>query len=581
MRYEELCERFEILSNEAKYLEKNDIIIELLKETPPQDMRSMAKLVLGQIYEDIEQKNLDFGEKMCEMALVTASGWAGWEVKGVIKEKGDIGEATEFLIENKRQFNLIPEDLTLNRVFNEMRRIFGDQGEDSRKRKLGRVIGLLSDATPLEAKYIIRTLIGDLRIGIGEGRLKEAIIKFYMVDKKKFNRAFMIRNELGLLMEVLARSESISERNLILDNVRIEVGAPIRSMLAKKGENLDDVIWKIGNPIFEYKYDGMRLQLHKDGDIINLYTRNFQNVTNAFPEVVEEAKKLFCNTCILDGEIIGFDKKSKKPLSFQKVLLRKRKYGIDLKKDEIKVEYHVFDIIFHEKKELISEKLEHRKSTLDTIIGKSEVIKKTRFLITDNFNSIKNFLEESRFCGHEGLIAKDLDSKYLAGKRGNAWMKLKVKAETLDCLVMGAWDGKGKRADFFGSFLLGVLNEDGKIVTIGNVGTGFSDEQFEELYKMIREKSRAGGLIQAKFLKKTMPNEYVSKIEPDVWIIPKFIFEIEYEEIQKSPEEKHTSGYGLRFPRFFALRGDKAVLDVDNLSDVEKLYEAQQKLKGE
>ncbi|MEM2890873.1 MAG: ATP-dependent DNA ligase, partial [Candidatus Hadarchaeum sp.] len=327
-----------------------------------------------------------------------------------------------------------------------------------------------------------------------------------------------------------------------------------------------------GKAAFEIKLDGIRIQVHKDGEKIYLYTRRMENYTDMFPDLVPPlTESLKPNRVIVDGELVARDKKTGKPMPFQEVLKRRRKYGVEESAEAIPVEYHIFDVLLVEGRTMLDEPYTKRRETLEKIVEEIEGrVKLVEQRVLSDAQEIKEFCDYAIKIGHEGLVAKDLRSSYRAGRREFLWLKLKPTLETLDLVVVGALFGKGKRAGVFGSYVLAALDSDtGKFKTVTKCGSGYTDEDLEELTKMFKKLQIKG------------PHEDVEiEIDCDAYFKPEVVFETAYEEIQVSPEEKHTSGMGLRFPRFLRVREDRRPEEATTVQEIQELFELQERRKG-
>ncbi|RLF95225.1 DNA ligase, partial [Thermococci archaeon] len=294
--------------------------------------------------------------------------------------------------------------------------------------------------------------------------------------------------------------------------------------------------------------------------------------TSMFPDLVKDSlDSIKPDKAIIDGELVAINPETGKPMPFQEVLRRRRKYNIEEVSRELPIQFHAFDVLYSEGVEKIDLPYEERRKTLEEIIeqkeGKFHVVER---IISDDEKEIKDFLNYSLSLGHEGLLAKDLNSPYRVGKREFLWLKVKPGGDTLDLVVVGAFYGKGKRAGVFGSYLLAARDEESdKLLTVSKLGSGFTDDELKELTEKFKS-----------LVMKRKPGILEAEIEPHVWIEPKIVFEVMFEEIQKSPEEKHTSGFGLRFPRFVRIREDKGVEEISTIQEIEEMYRKQEEKKG-
>lgn len=566
MRYATLAESFDKLEKTSSYLEKNDIIADLLKETPPEQMEMVVSLMLGRVYPAYISKETGIGHQQLKKAVAMASGYPSSQVDKLMQKVGDLGEVASQLLAKKRQVTLFREPLTVEKVFKNIKKLPEITGSGSVDRKIGAVAELLADSSPVEAKFITRTVLGDLRIGVAEGRLRDAVAQAFGVPPDVVEHAYMLTTDYGRVSKAAAEGGKEA-----LEKLGLTVGHPVSPMLAQRAESVEEVLRRMGGrAAFETKLDGIRVQVHKDGKKIILFTRRMEDYTKMFPDLEEPLRRaLKPDRAIVDGELVAIDRKTGKPMPFQEVLKRRRKYKIDRAIKEIPVEVHLFDVLLSGDRTVLGEPYTERRKELEKIVRESEKVMVVDQRVLNQADDIRNFRSEAVAKGHEGLLAKDLNSPYRAGRREFTWLKLKPAIETLDLAVVGAFAGRGKRAGTFGSYLLATReSETGKFYTVTKVGSGFTDRQLEELTKRFKP------LVVSK-----KPPEVAAEIEPDYWLKPREVFEIIYEEIQKSPELKHTSKYGLRFPRFIRMREDKGVEDTSTLEEIERLFEEQSKRK--
>ena len=422
---------------------------------------------------------------------------------------------------------------------------------------------LLTSASPIEALYLTRTLIGDLRIGIQESTIKESMaLAFFDGNKESADKIQDAINKSNDLAEVFDIVKTGKEKDL--GKVKIEVGKPIKAMLAEKVKTIKDGFEAVGKPCaIEYKYDGFRLIIHKKGEEVFLFTRKLENVTKQFPEVVDYLKKYVKgNSFILDSEAVGFDKKTKEYKPFQGISQRiKRKYDIEKLQNELPVEVNVFDVLYYEGKSLLNEPFSKRTELVKKIIENHPYkIIHSKQIITDDEKKAEEFYKQALRDHQEGVMMKNLESPYDPGRRVGNMIKIKPEERDLDLVITGGEYGTGKRSGWISSFILSCRDEN-KFLEIGKVGTGFKEKKeegvsFEELTEKI----------------KPLITEEKGK---SVKIKPKIIVSVTYQEIQKSPT--YSSGFALRFPRFTALRPDRSTSDITSLKEVEKDFKNQKR----
>ena len=568
MLYASLAEAFERLEQTTSYLEKNSIIVGLLKNAPAEEIEQVVLFLLGRPWPAYVSKETGVGLQQLKKAVAKASGYSSSGVDKLMQEVGDLGEVARRLMTKKKQVTLFTEELTVNKVFDKIKQLPDITGEGSVDRKMDSISELLTSSEPLEAKFIVRTVLGDLRIGVAEGRLRDAIASAFSISPEKVEHAYMLTTDYSLVAKAAAESGEKGLRKL-----GVSVGHPVNPMLAQRAEDIDEILERMGGKAaFELKLDGIRVQVHKDGDKIALFTRRMENYTRMFPDIIGSLKKaLKPKRVIVDGELVAIDKQTGKPMPFQEVLKRRRKYEIKEAAEQIPVGVHFFDVLLSDGKTMLDEPYIKRRAMLEKIVDeiKDKVMVVEQKILSDPAE-IQKFMDYAIKIGHEGLVSKDLNSNYRAGRREFVWLKLKPTLETLDLVVVGAHYGRGKRAGVFGSYILAARDEESeRFKTVTRCGSGFTDDDLKELTKMFKK-------IQIK-----KPHEDVDiEIECDVYFEPKIVFEVAYEEIQVSPEERHTSSMGLRFPRYQRIREDRRPEEITTVREIEELFEIQERRKG-
>ena len=568
MLYRVLAETLQKLEQTPGYLEKNALIVELLKQTPVEEMERVVYLLLGRPWPAYVSKETGVGPQQLKRALSLASGYPLAEIERRMAKVGDLGEVAAELMRGRRQITLFSQPLTVERVFEKIKSLPDLTGEGSMDRKIGVVAELLSDATPLEAKFVVRTVLGDLRVGIAEGRMRDAIAATFGLPPELVEHAYMLTTDYAVVARAAAQGEEALRR------LGIEVGHPVNPMLAQRAESVEEILERMGGrAAFELKLDGIRIQAHRDGDRIVLFTRRMEDYTHMFPDLVDPLRRaLKSDRMVVDGELVAIDPRSGKPMPFQEVLRRRRKYGIEKMVEQIPIQIHLFDVLVVDGKTVVERPYEERRRMLEERVepvpGRVMVVERR---VTGKREEVEEFLRYSLSLGHEGLVAKQLDSPYRAGRREFLWLKLKPEVDTVDLVVVGAHYGKGKRAGTFGSYVLAARDErTGTYKTVSRCGSGYTDEDLEELTRMFE------GLRVEK-----PPPEVEIEIECDAYFRPEVVFEVAFEEIQLSPPEKHTGGVGLRFPRFIRIREDRRPEEATTLEEILQMYRAQQRRKGE
>ncbi len=562
MKYLILAETYSELEKVPSKLKKTEIIANLFKETPANLLEAVTLLIQGRIFPSWSEKEIGVAEQLMIKAVAKATGVSAEDVVRDYKKSGDLGLTVETLVGKKRQRTLGAEQLTVKKVFENLQAISEHSGSGSQDRKLDLIAELLSQATATEARYIVRTVLEQLRIGVAEGLVRDAVASAYNVSADDVENAWNLLPDFGEIAKV---AKEDGEKGL--KKFKLRLGTPFIVQLAEKSPSLKEAIESFKKVILEYKYDGMRTILHKKGDKIWIFTRNLENITAAFPDIVQLAKKnIKADDCVLDGETIGLDRKTGKPVPFQMLSTRiKRKYDIEKAAEEIPVDVNLFDIVYLDGKNLMDLPLEERKKYLAKSIkevpGRFHVAES---LVTTDLKEAEKFYKEALKAGEEGVIVKDLDALYVPGRRvAGGWLKVKPVMENLDVVIVGGTWGTGKRAGTIGSLHLAVRDENsGKFLECGMMGTGLKEKESEQ-------EGSATLKEMTKLLKPLVESESGSSVR----FRPKIVIEVAYEEIQKSPT--YVSGFALRFPRFIRLRPDKSTGEADTIERVRILYRQQ------
>ncbi len=558
MYYAELCEVYERLEKTSKRLEKTEILSVFLQRLKKErDVGGILCLLRGRIFPDYDEREIGISSQLALKALAKASGVSGEEAVQRWKKLGDLGNVAEEIIVQKRQHTLFHEKLKVEKVLHNLQGLAVFTGAGTVDKKIGLLAELLTSASALEAKYLVRTLLGDLRIGLGEGVMRDAIVWscFGKEDQEAFEKvqgAYDVANDFAVVFN------QAREGKPSLDKVTLEPGRPVKVMLALKVSSIEEAFEEVGKKAaFEFKYDGFRLMITKDNkEGIKLFTRRLENVTRQFPEVVAYiTKHVKGDSFILDSEAVGFNPQTKKYRPFQEISQRiKRKYEIEKLSASLPVEVNVFDILYYQGKSMIQEPFEKRRDLLEKII-KSEKwkIKLSEILITSEKEEAEKFYSKALAEGEEGLMVKRLDAPYKPGARVGHMLKLKPEDKEFDLVIIGAEYGTGKRAGWLSSYHIACQHE-GKFLEIGKVSTGLKEKEKEGL-----------SFVELTRLLKPI---VVSEQGREVKVKPQIVVTVVYQNIQKSPT--YTSGYALRFPRLTRTRPDRSVKDIAFLKEIER-----------
>ena len=588
MRYSEFATFLQDIENTPKRLEITEIISDLFKKLDPNEIDKALYLALGYLKAPFETPKFNLAEKMLIKAVAEAYKLDEKKVTKHFKDAGDLGTATQ-----KLSNHLTTKQLSIIEVHTSLLSIANISGTGSQEKKLTKTAELLNKLDPLSAKFVIRTILGTLRLGfteltvidgialtlIEEEKSKKKTVKTYIEHK------YNIHPDIGMIAKAIKTSGLPG-----IDAIKMKPGIPIKAQAASRVKDMQEAVDRIHKLWAEYKLDGTRVLLHMDkrqtssnvtqnslfntnnNYLLKTFTRNLENTSHMYPDILNAAsKQLDANSVILDGEAIGFDPKTGTYLPFQETIQRKRKHGVGDKITEIPLKYIVFDILYKDGQELITKPLAERKDILQKTIKKGDVIEVNAYVEAENLKDLLKVFKESNDKNLEGLIVKNPNDPYQAGARSYSWIKLKHADEKLledaiDCVVLGYYVGKGVRNKFgIGGFLAGVVDKtDNTIKTITKVGTGLTDDNLTKLKAHLDKIAITNPLPDMKINKKFLP---------DVYVKPEFIVEIGADEISKSKE--HSAGYALRFPRLLRFRTDKNLSESTDLKQVIQMFQKQ------
>jgi DNA ligase-1 len=564
MEYSILADTYEELEKTSSKLEKTRVLSELFLKTPSAKLPRTVLLAAGRVFPAYSESELGIATQMMIKAISKATGFSSKDVEMKFKKTGDLGLAAENCIKLRKQIVLLKRKLTVDNVFDNLQKLAFVTGGGSQERKLNLIAELLTSAQPKESRYIVRTILQELRIGVAEGIIRDAIVKAFLIkegmSKEEKNKmveaveyAWDILSDFGEVAKI-TKEKGING----LKKVKVCLGRPIQVMLGEKAKSIEEVIKGFDKVAAEYKYDGMRVQISKKGDKIWVFTRRLEDVTKQFPDIVKLCKKgLKAKECIVEGEALGIDLKTKSPLPFQVLSQRiHRKYDIEKIVKEIPVQVYLFDIVYLAGRTLFNKSFKERRKILEGVVN---VIPKNfelaKQLVTDDVKEAEKFYQEALNAKQEGLFLKVLDSKYVFGRHVGGWYKIKPIMETLDLVIVGATWGVGSRARWLSSYVLACRDPDtGKFLPCGMMGTGLTEEQFQSITDRLKK------LI-------------IGEKGRTVMLKPEVVVEVAYQEIQKSPN--YESGYALRFPRLIRIREDKGPDDVDIIERVSNLFKTQ------
>jgi DNA ligase 1 len=583
MKFSQVANLFEKIEATTKRLEMTGFLVDLIKETPKDEISKVVYLLQGKLYPDYVGVELGLAEKMLIKAAAEVSGKTERSVEEDYKKTGDVGLSVEKLLRKKSQAVLVKRPLTVKSVYETFDRIAKATGSGSVETKIRLLISLLNDSTPLEGKFIARMAVGRLRLGVADMTVLDGLALAYGGDKvarEPIERAYNLSSDLGYVADVVAH-EGLEG----IEKFKITVGRPIRPMLCERLPAAEDILEKLGGEgAAEYKYDGLRIQAHLSPRGVQLFSRRLENITEQFPDVAKLLQTCVkAKEAIVEGECVAVDANTGDMLPFQIISQRRgRKYEIGRMSEEIPVTVFLFDVLFLNGRDMtLSPYLERRKE-LVKIVDTSEHVAVSQQHLTKDPEKLEQLMDQAVASGCEGLVVKNISeqSTYQAGARGWLWIKYKrsYKAEvqdTFDLVPVGAFAGRGRRAGSYGALLMAAYNQKNDVFeTLCKLGSGFTDQDLADLPKML-----------AKSMVKHRHPRVSSLMEPDVWFAPSMVLEVAADEITISPLHtcgrdmiRHGGGLALRFPRFTGnLRKDKSAEDATSSQEVLEMYQKQLK----
>jgi len=569
MRFKKVADSFEELEKTSSNNKMMKLLSELFEETDKDDIDMVAYFCLGRIASEYEDIDMGVAEKMAMRAIAEAMDREDKEVKKSYNKKGDLGlVAEEFAKKNNK--------LKVKEVFDKLHEIAKASGKGSQEEKIKILAELLKKSSAKEARYIVRIVLGNLRMGVGGMTVLNALAMAYAggkEDKKNLEHAYNICPDVGIIAKTAAKNGLKG-----IKKIDVKVGRPVKMMLAQRVKKIEDIIEKMpGEMAVEEKYDGERIQAHKTGKEIKLFSRKMDDVTHQFPDVVDQIKKnVKDRSFIIEGEVVAVDKKGNL-LPFQELMPRRRKHDVEKYVKKIPVCYYLFDLLYKNGKNYIRKTYPKRYKALQSSIKKeTKRLQMAKRIVTGKLEEMEEFFNKTIERGGEGVLVKSRgdDSVYRAGTRGWLWIKWKREyakemRDTFDLIVVGAFHGKGKRSGTYGSLLCAAYNKKEDVFeTVTRLGAGFTDKQLEELPKKFRKMKVSHKPARLKIKK--------DKIKPDIWLEPEIVVEVLGAELTRSPvhtcAEKDGKGLALRFPRFVKYRKDKKPEQATTSKEIEQMW---------
>ena len=583
MKFNKLAQLFSELESTTKRLEMIDILSKFFREIKEtgefEDLDRIIYLLQGQLVPNIKQfPKMGIAEKMLIEALSIHSGIESKKIKEVLVKQGDIGATAELILsKRKKQRSLFDYDekkvatsLELSELYSELKKIALTEGAGSHDTKLGILRGLMRRISPLETKFVFRIITSILRVGVQSPTIIEGLAHAFtgFRDNKEFiEKAYSLHPDLGEISKILAEQglEKVKE-------ITIEYGIPILSMLASR-DIYTEFVNRLGTPfIAEYKLDGERLQIHKNGDRVILFSRRLLDISEQYPDVCEIVKRnIKAHKVILEGEVVAMDHVYEKMLPFQVLSKRRRKYDVDDISKEVPVCLFVFDLLKFEEESFVDKIFPKRRNKLEEIIKEKDELRLVKSVMINSTEELLDFFNKARTEGNEGIMAKSIqdDAIYQAGNRGFLWLKLKSLEggklkDSVDVVIVGAFYGKGRRTGALGTYIGAVYDpETERFVAFTRFFSGLTDELSESLTKDME-----------KYKVEKKPSNVICEDSPDVWLQPEIVMEIGGDEITVS-DKFATLGYSMRFPVFQRIRYEKSPKDVTTVDEIKELYETQ------
>ncbi len=577
MRFLELANSYDMIEATSSRISMTYHLVDLFRKTPDDIIDKVVYLTEGRLYPNFVGIELGMAEKMALRALSAATGISQDKIENEYKKRGDIGQISENLLKTKTQTTLFKRELNVIDVYEGLDKIARTSGSGSSDTKVRILSGLLTDASPKEAKYIMRMITGKMRMGVADMTIIDALSQAFANGRKEdVERIYNMTSDLGDIAKALRKygMEGVKEYHS-------KVGRPIRMMLAQRLNSVKEIVGKTGIAICEYKYDGERVQIHKNGTRVELFSRNLENITLQYPDIVKMAlNNIKVGEAIVEGECVAVDSDTGYMLPFQELMKRRRKYGIEAKAEEFPVHMYLFDALLIDGEDIMNLPLIKRRNILKNSIIEKEGFKLSHSIMSGDIVEVEKFFESAIENGGEGLILKDQRGTYQAGARGWSWIKLKRSyqakmVDPIDVVIVGAFMGRGRRSGNYGALLVAVYDRGRDMFsTVSKVGSGFTDQELAEIpgilekYKLERIDVRVDSFLNA-----------------DVWFSPKIVMEVIGDELTLSPihpcglgKIRENAGVAIRFPRFMHnWRYDKGPEDATSVDEILDMYKAQLK----
>lgn len=579
-----LVETFQQMGQTSSRIALTDHLVQLFTKTPPESIDKVTYLIQGKLYPDYEGVELGLAEKMVIRAIAASSGSSLLQVEKIYQRTGDLGDAAGEAMKSKSQSTLYSEPMTVERVYSTFDRVARTTGAGSQEIKLRLISSLLNDASAEESRYIIKFVMGQLRLGIADYTVLDALALAFTGDKsnrKVLENAYNVSSDLGTAARLLA-SEGIEA----VKSIKVTLFKPLRPMLAERVISAQEALERMGESAgVEYKLDGERVQIHKGKDSVELFSRRLERITGHYPDIVEAVRPLKSEV-ILEGEVVAVNIQTGEYLPFQELMHRRRKHGVEEAMESYPVVINLFDILYANGESMMDSPYSERRKILKKVAGgvkDKETVRVINQTIARSPEEIDRFMASAIADGCEGVMVKHLSSTYRAGAREFSWVKLKREyrsdlADTLDLVIVGALYGRGRRTGKYGALLLAAYDQDADMFkSATKVGTGFTDEHLAQFYNDLEKH-----VIQHRHAR------VETGMQMDVWFEPAITIEVIASEITLSPSHpaamnlvKEGFGLALRFPKFTGkVRDDKRPEDATTTDELLTMYKKQLKIAG-
>ncbi|MEM3181014.1 MAG: ATP-dependent DNA ligase [Candidatus Micrarchaeaceae archaeon] len=587
MLFEEVAKYYEKLEGISSRLAMVDMLTEMFKKAKSTEIKQLIYFTQGMLAPPFAGIEIGIAAKLAEEAIAIATGYSKEEISAAFRKSGDLGITVEEFIKNSKLKRMSKSKFDVNEVFSTMLQIAGTGGEGSKDAKIKALANMLASSSPIEAKYIVRFSLGELRLGVGDATILEALSKLVTGErafKEKLENAYNICSDLGTVGEVL-----VKEGTKAIEDFKVSLFKPIRPALAERLPTSQEIFERMhGKCAVESKYDGLRAQVHVDKKAkrVEIFSRRLERLTDMFPELVSAAlNETKGERMIFEGEAISYDDTTGQFRPFQETIQRKRKHEVKKMSEELPLHLFAFDLMYFDGIDYLGKPYSERRKKLEELVSGTGTIRLSDRIIATSAKEIDRYFEDVVSNGLEGIVAKDLNAKYIAGARKFSWIKMKRSykgelTDTVDLVIVGYYVGKGSRTALGLGGLLGAVynDKDDMFETMTKIGTGFTEQMMQDFKKM---------LDKIKVAKK--PARVKSIIEPDFWVEPKYVITVKADEITKS--SIHTAGrheengveigYALRFPRIVGggIRQDKSAEEATTTKEIIEMFTQQRKTK--